>query len=441
MTSSNIKFIFFLLSAIVVFDSCQSKKKSNIYADWNHIDESNEFLSNVIIEDIFTPPVASRIIVYSNLAAYESLAALNDTISTLNGKLNDFHVENSVEEFSNVNPSIASFIAFHTVARELVFSKDLVLKHLDSLKQDFETNFDQNVIEESYAFGESIASQVINYSKSDGYHERTGLTRYSYDNDPGKWKATPPDYMDGIEPNWHTLRPLVLDSVSQFRPAPPTKFDSTKNSEFYKEALHVYKTQNSLNDEQVEIAKFWDCNPNISYRKGHMMFYNQKISPGGHWISISNIVTQMKGLDIYESSKVLTLVSISLYDAFLSCWEVKYVTSLIRPITYINRYIDSNWNSLLQTPAFPEYTSGHSVISTAAATVLTSLLGDNVYFEDTTEVSFGLPVRTFESFLDASNEAAISRLYGGIHYMPAISNGVKQGDKVGKLVVSRLIKK
>lgn len=135
------------------------------------------------------------------------------------------------------------------------------------------------------------------------------------------------------------------------------------------------------------------------------------------------------------------MVSISLYDAFLSCWETKYETSLIRPITYINRYIDPNWNSLLQTPAFPEYTSGHSVISTAAATVLTNLLGDDIYFEDTTETAFGLPVRTFESFLDASNEAAISRLYGGIHYMPAITNGVKQGDKVANLVISRLIKK
>lgn len=253
-------------------------------------------MSNVIIEDIFTPPVASRIIVYSNLAAYESLAALNDTISSFHGKLNDFQIKNGDEEFSNVNPSIASFIAFHTVAKELVFSKDLVSKHLDSLKENFSANFDQEVIEVSYAFGESIANQIVDYSKSDGYHERTGLTRYSYDNDPGKWKATPPDYMEGIEPNWHTLRPLILDSASQFRPEPPTKFDSTENSQFYKEALHVYETQNNLNDEQVEIAKFWDCNPNISYRKGHMMFYNQKISPGGHWISISNIATQKKGI-------------------------------------------------------------------------------------------------------------------------------------------------
>jgi membrane-associated phospholipid phosphatase len=132
-------------------------------------------------------------------------------------------------------------------------------------------------------------------------------------------------------------------------------------------------------------------------------------------------------------------VSIALFDAFISCWDEKYRSNLIRPETVINEYVDRDWIPLLQTPPFPEHTSGHSVISTASAEVLTAMLGDNFAFEDDVEVKYGLPLRKFSSFRAASAEAAISRLYGGIHYMPAITEGVKQGKLVGNLIKERLI--
>src|SRR5690606_35701326 len=128
----------------------------------------------------------------------------------------------------------------------------------------------------------------------------------------------------------------------------------------------------------------------------------------------------------------------ALYDGFLSCWDEKYRSVLIRPETYINLYMDENHLQLLQTPPFPEYTSGISVESASASSVLTHLFGDEVAFVDSTEVVFGLPVREFPSFRKAAEEAAISRFYGGIHYMPAIVNGMAQGDRVGQLIVDRI---
>ena len=125
----------------------------------------------------------------------------------------------------------------------------------------------------------------------------------------------------------------------------------------------------------------------------------------------------------------------ALADGFISCWEEKYNSELIRPETLINRYIDENWTPVLQTPPFPEYPSGHSVVSGAASVVLTRLFGDNFAYDDDTEVRYGLPVRSFTSFNQAAEEAALSRLYGGIHYRAAIDKGLLQGRKLGQHVV------
>jgi hypothetical protein len=172
--------------------------------------------------------------------------------------------------------------------------------------------------------------------------------------------------------------------------------------------------------------------------KGHVMFATKKISPGGHWINITKMVCQNTHADMVKSAEAYVCVALSLADGFISCWDEKYRSKLVRPETYINQYIDENWAPLLQTPPFPEYTSGHSVISTSAATALTSMFGENYAFTDSTEVEFGMPPRSFKSFMDASHEAAVSRVYGGIHYIPACENGKEQGRKIGEFVVSKL---
>src|SRR5690606_2245347 len=162
------------------------------------------------------------------------------------------------------------------------------------------------------------------------------------------------------------------------------------------------------------------------------------ITPGGHWMGIAGIAAKTKDLDWKQTAETFVITSLALYEGFLSCWDEKYRSVLIRPETYINQYMDEDWLPLLQTPPFPEYTSGHSVVSAAAAVVLTHLLGDDLAFVDSTEVVFGLPVRKFNSCQEAAEEAAISRFYGCSHYMPAIENGMKEGDAVGRLVIERV---
>ena len=200
----------------------------------------------------------------------------------------------------------------------------------------------------------------------------------------------------------------------------------------------MYEAGVKLDERQTEIASFWDCNPYVSHHQGHVMFATKKITPGGHWIGVATIAARQTNADLMKAVETYALTSIALMDGFISCWDEKYRSSLIRPETIINMHIDEDWVPLLQTPPFPEYTSGHSVVSSAAAVTLTDLYGENFNFMDTTEVEYGLPAREFASFIQASEEAAESRLLGGIHYRPAIDNGIDQGRSVGNLMLDRV---
>ncbi|HEY9195813.1 MAG TPA: vanadium-dependent haloperoxidase, partial [Mucilaginibacter sp.] len=173
---------------------------------------------------------------------------------------------------------------------------------------------------------------------------------------------------------------------------------------------------------------------------GHMAIGYKKISPGGHWMHIAGLVTKQAGLDFDHSTEVIALEGLTLMDAFISCWEEKFTSNRLRPETYINRYMDVKWQPVLQTPPFPEYTSGHAVISNASAELLTYLLGDNFAYTDNTEIPFGSSQRDFKSFREAAAEASISRFYGGIHYMQSIQNGNVQGQNVGKGIIAKIKK-
>ena len=155
-------------------------------------------------------------------------------------------------------------------------------------------------------------------------------------------------------------------------------------------------------------------------------------------MNITRLACRKTSANTIQSLEAYACLAITIADAFISCWDEKYRSNVIRPETYINKYIDPSWMPLLQTPPFPEYTSGHSVLSSASAIMLTKIFGDNFSFSDSTEVEFGIPVRQFTSFKQAAQEAAISRFYGGIHYMPAIDNGYLEGTSLGKYMITKL---
>jgi hypothetical protein len=290
----------------------------------------------------------------------------------------------------------------------------------------------------SLSFARKIAEDVLAYAATDGYSKLSTYTRYMPQMQEGQWYPTPPAYIEAIEPHWHTIRPFFLDSAAQFAPPPPAPFSLDSGSSFYRQTMEVYRTVREIDREQEEIANFWDCNPFAVKYNGHMAIGLKKITPGGHWMGIAGIASRKAGISFERSVLLHTLLALTLHDAFISCWHEKYRSNRIRPETVINRHIDRGWRPVLQTPPFPEYTSGHSVVSASAAVVLTALLGDGFAFDDDTEVLFGLPVRSFRSFEQAAQEAAISRLYGGIHFRDAIEDGVAEGRAIGYHVLQKL---
>jgi hypothetical protein len=324
-------------------------------------------------------------------------------------------------------------------AKHFIFSEDKMVEHTKAYLQYLDTiNIDPAIIKRSIAYGEKVSDEIIAWSDGDNYKQSRSYPKFSVTDEDQRWKPTPPMYHEGIEPHWRDIRPFVIESADQFTPELPTEFSLDENSLFYKELMEVYDVVNNLNEEQREIASFWDCNPYVMNVTGHVMHASKKITPGGHWIGITKIACEEGGASFMKTLESYALTSIALADGFIACWDEKYRSNLIRPETVINEHIDKDWLPTLQTPPFPEYTSGHSMISTAAAAALTSIYGADFAFDDDTELEYGLPMRSFPSFLAASQEAAISRLYGGIHYRPAIDNGVIQGQKLGDYVVANV---
>jgi hypothetical protein len=430
------RFFFFVLAVVFVM-SC--KNNSGAYKtkvqDPECLHRTMKEITDRIVHDIFSPPVASRIYAYASVAGYETIIHQDKNYRSLAGQLNGltkFPQPDSTLEYCY---PLAATEAMLKVGRTLIFSEEDLDKFYEKEMKNFrDAGVPDDVFERSVAFGDSVAKHVMKWSSKDNYKQSRTFPKYSIENSPATWKPTPPAYMDAVEPHWNKIRPFVIDSAQQFKPVPPTTFSKEKNSQFYKEAYAVYETGKNLTEEQRAVASFWDCNPFIMNVKGHVMFATKKISPGGHWMNITRVACTNTHADMVKSAEAYVRVSLSLIDGFISCWDEKYRSRLVRPETYINQYIDENWIPLLQTPPFPEYTSGHSVISTSAAVALTGVFGDNYAFTDSTEVEYGMTARSFKSFMQASQEAAVSRFYGGIHYVPACENGKDQGRKIGEFV-------
>ena len=436
-----LRYLLFAFLMVVGTTACE-KVNPNFQEDASKAEflhRSMKKLTDVIVHDIFSPPQASRIYAYASIAAYQ--AALPDfpESKSLDGQLKQFANTPQPEKGKEYCFPLASAHAFLTVGKAMIFSEDKIQQFQDELYAEFKAiEMPSSTYERSLEYGQQIANHILAWSDKDNYKQTRTFPKYSIPEDPGQWRPTPPDYMDGIEPHWKKIRTFILESADQFPPPPPTPYDEDKSSLFYKEMLEVYTALEQEREEKIAIAEFWDCNPYVSHHKGHVMFATKKITPGGHWINIAALAARKTNADFMKSAETYALTSIALADGFISCWDEKYRSKLVRPETVINRMVDEDWAPALQTPPFPEYTSGHSVISRAAAVALTSIYGDNFAFDDDTEEEFGLPTRSFKSFEEASEEAAISRLYGGIHYAPACFNGVTQGEKVGDFVVSSL---
>ncbi|MDX2286814.1 MAG: vanadium-dependent haloperoxidase [Bacteroidia bacterium] len=435
-----------LLLAVLTACNTPGGQQAAAQADYTRAGDDPEIhrqlvfgLTEVIIYDIFSPPVASRIYAYTSVAAYEALVPGYPEYRSLAGQLREFAAPPAPPAQASICYPLASAEAYLTVSKALTFSADKTQELQDSIHARFRrAGIPDAVFAASAAYGKAVGDHVIAWAGKDNYKETRTFPKFDVKNEPGRWVPTPPMYTDAMEPHWNKIRPLTLDSAAQFKPARPYPYDLGKRSPFYKDLMEVYQIGAKPDSGQQSIAYFWDDNAFVSNVTGHMTFASKKMTPGGHWMAIATVATRQAKTGLPGTVEAHTRTAIALFDGFISCWDEKYRSNVVRPETVINQHLDEDWAPFLQTPPFPEYTSGHSVISASAATVLTELFGDSFAFTDTTENLYGRTERRFASFYQASDEASISRLYGGIHYRAGLENGALQGRNVGRHVTARL---
>lgn len=422
---------YFLIACL--FFLCHTDSKAQSREQTLH--DLNTLLVNTVMDDLFTPPVASRIYVYPNIAFYECIRHDDPALPSVSAKLNGL---NNIPPLppEAVDNFMAAGIAFSYVAQSLVGSEYKIEDWRTSFIDSLNAHASPVLVKNSIRYGHAVADSIISWTKKDNYLRSRGLNRFVLSKVQGTWQPTPEEYGQALEPNWQTIRPITLRSPFQFSPKEKLRYSLAKGSVFYKTMMEVYQIGNNLDSARKATALYWDDNPNVAVTEGHLTYYIHKISPGGHWIMIAKQACIEKREPVTRASYAYTLTSIAIFDAFIACWSEKFRTNLVRPITIINQYVDQHWKPFIQTPPFPEFTSGHSVISNAAATVLTRLLGDNFEFNDETEIPFGNKPRRFSSFYAAALESTMSRVYGGIHYPETARISIDQGKQVGAYVLS-----
>jgi hypothetical protein len=430
-----------VITAFVLLASCQPRDSyKKMTSDPLMYTKTVKRLNDIVLENNFAPMIASRNYVYAAIAAYECVAAGDSSYVSLSGQISSMPPMPEPVAGKPYDYRFAALLAFTKVGNAVTFPEGSMMGYYDDLvKKAEDAGMPDDVLENSKAFSDTIFAVVMKWSKGDKYLQTRSASKYTVTNVDGRWVPTPPSYSSAMEPHWMEIRTMALDSSGQCRPLPPPLFtlkDTT--SQYYTCLMEVKRAVDSIDPEERHMADFWDDNPFKLNVNGHVMFATKKFSPGGHWMNIVGIAGQKANVDFNKMVYAYAKTSIALFDGFISCWEEKYRSNMIRPETVINKYYDPEWKPYIQTPPFPAYISGHSVISAAAAEVMTDIFGDNFAYRDTSESEFGIPPRAFTSFRNAAWEASMSRMYGGIHYRFDLIEGNKVGKKIGHIVLDRL---
>lgn len=435
------RFLLVLAGVIIAFASCKK-------ADYKKVTHNPELyrttvkkLNDIVLENNFPPVIASRNYAYANIAAYEVIAAGDPKhFRSLAGQIKHLPAIPAPPKGQDIDFPFASLLSFCFVGNAVTFPEGSMSAYVDELKQKAkDAGMPSDVFDNTVAYSDLVAKHIMRWSKKDNYAQTRSASKYTVTRKDGRWIPTPPMYAQALEPHWGEIRPLVLDSAAQIpAPTPPAYNMADKNSVFYKNVIEVKTLVDSLNTEQKHMADFWDDNAFKLSVIGHASFATKKFSPGGHWMNIAGVGTIAKKADFGTTVAAYAETSIALFDAFISCWYIKYKANSVRPETVITKVLNPDWRPYIQTPPFPEYISGHAVISAAAAEVLTLRLGDHIAYTDNSEAEFGIAARTFPSFRAAAQEAAMSRVYGGIHYKVACIEGNMLGRKIGQLVNQKL---
>ena len=436
------KRLFVCLCMVASLYSCKPNMEYKTYLhDPQLFSNTVHELNSVVMGNNFPPMIAARNYTYGAIAAYEIIAAgYPKKYRSLAGQLHGLTEVAKPAANTAIDFELAALLAYIKVGEAVTFPEGSMQLYKDSmliLARD--KGLPENIEIASQVFADSMSAAIISWSKKDNYAQTRSAEKYTVKDEPGRWVPTPPMYAQATEPHWMEIRTMAIDSATQFLPLPPIPFDITdKKSKYYEQVMAIKNATDSLTDEQKHIAEFWDDNPFKLNVSGHVMFATKKFSPSGHWMSVIGIAAKTARSDYAATVYAYAKTSIALFDAFIQCWQVKYTYNTVRPETVINKYIDPNWRPYLQTPGFPEYTCGHSTISSAAAEALTDIYGDHFAYTDSTELEFGIQNRSFTSFRDAALENNSARFYGGIHFHPSCIVSTEQGKKIGNYITSKL---
>jgi PAP2 superfamily len=382
--------------------------------------------------DAVSAPVGARLYAYAGVTLYEAVVPGIPGNSSLSGQLTGMPDMPAVEENAVYDWPIVANAALSTTLSGLFPANASPTQQAFAALRDKQISARRSVVsadvlERSVKHGDAVGKAILAWSETDNYKQTRGQSYTLPTGDDSYWVPTTPG-TKAVEPYWGSIRTFALPD-SDFCAVPLNmEFSADPSSTFYAQAMEVKSLRDNLTDEQKAIAQFWVDTPGITG------------TPAGHWVSIENQMVDALKLKLDRAAEMYALVGVALGDSFISCWELKYKVVLLRPETYIKKYIRRSWAPYIQTPAFPEYPSGHSVASGAAAEVLTGIFGI-VAFADHTGKLHNFPDRAFTSFQAAANEAAISRLYGGIHYRTAIENGLRQGQCIGQRVLKNVLLK
>ena len=377
-----------------------------------------------------TPPIVARELGYSGIALYESAVGGSFFFPTMAGQLNGLNGLPKRERFRIYSSTLSANAAMARILKQLFGNASPAsVASIDSLESAnhslYSTPFPSEIVNRSRNFGYAIADAIFQWSSTDGGHQAY-LNNFPPEYLPpvgdGLWVATPPLFQSAMLPNWGNNRVMVrANGIGPIDPPVHLQFSTAVGSGFYQAANLVYTARNNLTAEQKEIANFW--------ADGGGTF-----SPPGHNISIAVQIVRNKKLNLGQAAVLLAKVGIALNDAGVVCWRAKFKQNLMRPVTYIRNFIDPNWSSFIGTPPFPAYTSGHSTFSGATARILSLRFGNHFAFTDSTKLPYGFSTRSFNSFNQAAQEAAISRLYGGIHYEFDNDEGLRCGIAIANNV-------
>ena len=380
----------------------------------------------------YTPPVASRAFAYVGITGFEAVAGGTDDLQTLAGQVNGLTALPARDGTLPYDDGVVLQAALSTAVKTFFSNtgptgQRAMAAMARVLTEKTTADLPEDIAARSTALGVAIAQHVIDWSLTDGgaVVENMGFPyEYTLRQAPEAWVPTSKivQQQKPLLPDWGNNRTFAMPDGATCGLPPPPAYSTEPGSAFYAEAKEVYDTVKDLTPEQRQIARFWSDDPMLSP------------TPPGHWISIAMQVQTATGAPLSEQVDLQARLGIALADAFIGCWNAKFEYDLLRPVTYIRATMDPKWEPVLITPPFPEYPSGHSTQSGAAAEVLTAFFGEDFAFEDATHLDDGLKPRQFPSFWAAAQEAGMSRLYGGIHFRSAIDQGLEQGRCIGRHV-------